>query len=78
MAAVTTMTQAGPILARRRKTGDNAMLKKFLIALLAIIAVFLVVVALQPSEFQVERTATMAAPPVTVFDQVNAFHKWES
>ena len=45
------------------------MLKKILIALLAIIAVFLIVVALQPSEFHVERTATMAAPPATVFDQ---------
>ena len=52
------------------------MLKKILIALAAIIAIFLIVVALQPSEFHVERTATMAAPPATVFDQVNDFHKW--
>ena len=54
------------------------MLKKILIALAAIIAVFLIVVALQPSEFHVERTATMAAAPATVFDQVNDFHKWEA
>jgi uncharacterized protein YndB with AHSA1/START domain len=54
------------------------MLKKILIALAAIIAVFLIVVALQPSEFSVERTATMAAPPATVFEQVNDFHKWEA
>jgi uncharacterized protein YndB with AHSA1/START domain len=54
------------------------MLKKILIALLAIVAIFLIVVALQPSEFHVERTATMAAPPATVFDQVNDFHKWEA
>jgi hypothetical protein len=54
------------------------MLKKILIALLAIIAVFLIVVALQPSEFHVERTATVAAPPATVFDQVNDFHKWDA
>jgi hypothetical protein len=47
------------------------MLKKILIALVAIIALFLIVVALQPSEFSVERTATMAAPPETVFEQVN-------
>ena len=53
------------------------MLKKILIALLAVIAIFLVVVALQ-SEFHVERTATMAAPPATVFDQVNDFHKWDA
>jgi hypothetical protein len=42
------------------------MLKKILIALAAIIAVFLIVVALQPSEFHVERTATITAPPATV------------
>jgi uncharacterized protein YndB with AHSA1/START domain len=54
------------------------MLKKILIALAAIIAIFLIVVALQPSEFHVERTATVAAPPATVFDQVNDFHKWDS
>src|SRR6478736_9788691 len=54
------------------------MLKKILIALAAIIAVFLIVVALQPSEFHVERTATITAPPATVFDQVNDFHKWDA
>ena len=54
------------------------MLKKILIALAAIIAIFLIVVALQPSEFHFERTATMAAPPATVFDQVNDFHKWDA
>jgi uncharacterized protein YndB with AHSA1/START domain len=54
------------------------MLKKILIALAALIAVFLIVVALQPSEFQVERTATIGAPPATVFDQVNDFHKWDA
>ena len=54
------------------------MLKKILIAVLAIIAIFLIVVSLQPSEFHVKRTATMAAPPATVFDQVNDFHKWDA
>ena len=54
------------------------MLKKILLFLLAIIAIFLVFVALQPSEFHLERTATMAAPQATVFDQVNDFHKWNA
>ncbi len=54
------------------------MLKKILIALAAIIAGFLIVVALQPSEFQVERTATVAAQPAAVFNQVNDFHKWDA
>jgi hypothetical protein len=38
------------------------MLKKILIALAAIIVIFLIVVAMQPADFTVERTATMAAP----------------
>jgi carbon monoxide dehydrogenase subunit G len=54
------------------------MLKKILIAVAAIIAVFLIVVALQPSEFKVERSATISAPPAAVFEQVNDFHKWEA
>jgi uncharacterized protein YndB with AHSA1/START domain len=54
------------------------MLKKILIALLALVAIFLIFVALQPSEFHVERTANMAAPRAMVFDQVNDLHKWEA
>ena len=42
------------------------MWKKILLALAAIIAVFLIVVALQPSEFKMERTATMSAPAAVV------------
>ena len=54
------------------------MLKIILIALAVIIVVLAVIVALQPSEFRVERSATMAAPAPTVFAQVNDFHKWEA
>lgn len=54
------------------------MLKKILIALAVIVIVFVVVVALQPSEFRVARTATISAPPPAVFAQVNDFHKWEA
>jgi len=42
------------------------MLKKILIALAAIVAIFLIVVALQPADFRVERTATIAAPQADV------------
>jgi uncharacterized protein YndB with AHSA1/START domain len=56
----------------------TTMLKKILIALAAIIAVFLGVVALQPSEFRVARSAKMSAPPEEVFAQVNDFHKWDA
>jgi len=54
------------------------MLKDILIALVLVIAAFLVVVAAQPSEFRVERTTTMAAPADVVFTQVNDLHKWDA
>ena len=57
------------------------MLKKILIAfivLVAIVAVLAGVVAMQPAEYRVERSATIAAPPADVFTQVNDFHNWEA
>jgi carbon monoxide dehydrogenase subunit G len=54
------------------------MLKKILIALAAIVLIFVVVVALQPSEFQMDRSTTIAAPQADVFAQVNDFHKWDA
>jgi hypothetical protein len=53
------------------------MLKIILIALAVIIVAFVIVVALQPKEFRVARSATMSAPPSAVFAQVNDFHKWQ-
>ncbi len=54
------------------------MLKKIAIGVVAVIVVFLIVVALQPGEYRIERTAAMAAPAADVFAQVNDFHKWEA
>ena len=54
------------------------MLAKTLIVIAALIAVFVIVVALQPSTFHVARTATISAPASTVFAQVNDFHKWHA
>ncbi len=54
------------------------MLKKLLIALTAIVAAFIVVVAMQPSEFRVTRTATISAPAADVFAQVNDFQNWQA
>jgi uncharacterized protein YndB with AHSA1/START domain len=39
---------------------------------------FVIVVALQPSEFRVARTARMSAPPATVFAQVNDLRKMQA
>ncbi|MEW6682444.1 MAG: SRPBCC family protein [Nitrospirota bacterium] len=54
------------------------MLKKILIALAVIIVVMVIVVALQPSEFRIERTATISASAPVVFAQVNDFHNWDA
>lgn len=54
------------------------MFKKILIVLTGLIAVFLIVVALQPSGYAIARTKTMAAAPAVVFAQVNDLHKWEA
>ena len=54
------------------------MLKKILIGLVVIVGVFAVVVALQPSEYRISRSATVSAPAPDVFAQVNDFHNWEA
>src|SRR3954462_5323283 len=54
------------------------MIKKILLALGLVVIVFIVIVALQPAEFRVVRSAAISAPPPAVFAQVNDFHKWDA
>jgi len=54
------------------------MLQIILIAFAVIVVGLVIVVAMQPSEFRVARSATMSAPASAVFAQVNDFHKWEA
>ena len=58
------------------------MIKKILLGALVVIvvgvAVFCLVVAMLPPHYHVERSATMNAPAVVVFNQVNDFHKWDA
>ena len=54
------------------------MIVKILIAVVAILVVLVIVIATRPSEFRVERSATVSAPAPVVFAQVNDFHKWEA
>ncbi len=54
------------------------MLILILIVLAVLVVVFVGIVALQPSEFRVIRSATITAPAPVVFSQVNDFHKWEA
>ena len=54
------------------------MLNWFLIAVAAVVVIFLAIVALQPSDFRVERSATMRAPAPAAFAQVNDFQNWRA
>ena len=57
------------------------MVKKVLIALAALCVALtvglFVVISLQPSDFSVQRSATMAAPPAAVFVHVNDLQAWD-
>jgi uncharacterized protein YndB with AHSA1/START domain len=56
----------------------KTVLKRVLIGFVTVLAVFAAVVAFQPPEYSVTRTATIAAPASTVFALVNDLHKWEA
>jgi hypothetical protein len=56
----------------------KSLFKYILLGLVAAIGVLAVVIAMQPSDFRVSRSATMAAPQAAVFEQVNDFHKWDA
>lgn len=60
------------------KCGVKGILK-FVVLLLAVaVAVVCVAAAMRPDVMNVSRSATMAAPPAAVFEQINDFHKWEA
>ncbi|MCD6035812.1 MAG: polyketide cyclase [Rickettsiales bacterium] len=52
--------------------------KKVLFGLVAIVGILAVVVAMQPDEYSVSRTATIAASPAKVFEQVNNLQNWNA
>ena len=54
------------------------VVKFILLGLAVVVVAFVVVVAMQPSEFRVTRTATIDAPPAAVFEQVNDLRKWNA
>jgi hypothetical protein len=58
------------------------MIKKVILGIVALVVLavvaLVVVVALQPDDFRVTRSATVNAAPDKIFEQINDFHKWES
>ena len=53
------------------------MLRKIFIAVVALVLVFVVLVASRPANFRITRSATIPASPAAVFEQVNDLHKWQ-
>lgn len=54
------------------------MLIKILAVVAVLVVVLVVVIAMRPSHFRIVRTATIAAPPEAVFEQVNDFRNWQA
>ena len=52
------------------------MIKKILIGLAVVIVIFLIIVATRPADYHVERSATLAASPAALFEQVNNHRKF--
>lgn len=53
------------------------MLKKILLVLVAVVAVYCGYIATLPSSFSVTRSTTISAAPDAVFANVNNFRKWD-
>ncbi len=54
------------------------MMQKILVGLIATIGSFVALILLQPSDYQVTRTTTVAAPAQEVFAQIDDFHRWQA
>ena len=54
------------------------MLDIILILVAIAVIIFIVVAAMQPSDFRITRTGTITAPASAVFAQVNDLHKWDA
>jgi len=55
----------------------RSVLMRVLLALAVIIVGLVIVIAMQPADFRIERSTMIAAPPDEIFAQVNDFHAWQ-
>jgi len=57
-------------------------MRKVILIVLGLVVVlvvgFVIAVAMQPSDYRIERSIKIKAPPEVVFAQVNDFHNWEA
>jgi hypothetical protein len=56
----------------------RAMLKKIGLALGASFAILFIVIALQPADFRIGRSTTIAAPAPVVYGILSDFHAWDA
>ena len=56
--------------------GDAIMVLYIVIAIVILIAAILVLAAMKPDSFRLERRATIQASPDKIFGLLNDFHKW--
>jgi hypothetical protein len=56
---------------------EEIVLTTILIVVAVVLVGFLIIVAVQPSDFRVERSATIEAPATVLFPQVNDLHKFQ-
>jgi uncharacterized protein YndB with AHSA1/START domain len=54
------------------------VIKKIVIAIVAVIALFLGFAAMQSDSFRIQRSISIKAPPEKIFSILNDFHKWPS
>src|SRR5262245_54299722 len=53
------------------------MIKKILLAFAALIVILIAAVAMQPSEYRLSRSTTIAAKPADIFPHVNDLRRWD-
>jgi len=54
------------------------MFKKIAIVILVLLAAVLIYAATKPDTFEVQRSATIKAPPEKIFPLLNDFHSWQT
>lgn len=54
------------------------MLRKLLIAIVLLVLVFVAFIATRPAHFHIERSASIAASPETIYPHLADFHQWEA
>lgn len=64
--------------ARQNPQSSPIMFKKILVALAAVIGLFVIVVATRPADFRISRKAVIPAAPAVVFPHVNDLHLWQN